>query len=45
VIGRHVNREWGDNDRHLRALEEQPFEWERCALCAQVDDPQAHPRV
>jgi predicted amidophosphoribosyltransferase len=34
VIGRHVNREWHDNDRRLRALEQQPFDWERCALCA-----------
>ena len=35
VIGRHVNREWHDNDRRLHALEAQPFDWERCALCAQ----------
>jgi len=34
VIGRHVNREWGDNDRRLRTLEQEPFDWERCALCA-----------
>jgi len=33
VIGRHLNREWNENDRRLRALEEQPFDWGRCALC------------
>lgn len=31
VIGRHLNREWHDNDRHLDAL---PFDWRKCALCA-----------
>jgi predicted amidophosphoribosyltransferase len=33
VIGRHVNREWHENDRRLRAL--RPFDWGRCALCPQ----------
>ena len=33
VIGRHINRDWDDNDRRLRALEQTPFDWERCALC------------
>ncbi len=33
VIGRHVNREWGENDRRLRALAT-PYDWSRCALCA-----------
>jgi predicted phosphoribosyltransferase len=33
VIGRHVNREWRDNDRRLKALPV-PFEWSTCALCA-----------
>lgn len=33
VIGRHVNREWGENDQRLRALT--PFEWCRCCLCPQ----------
>jgi predicted amidophosphoribosyltransferase len=33
VIGRHVNREWGHNDRRLRDLAA-PFDWNRCALCA-----------
>jgi hypothetical protein len=32
VIGRYLNRGWGENDRHLRALET-PFDWSRCALC------------
>jgi hypothetical protein len=35
VIGRHVNREWGENDRRLRALDKEPFDWGRCALCAE----------
>jgi hypothetical protein len=41
VIGRHINREWGENDRRLRELEQQPFDWERCALCARrgPDEP------
>lgn len=33
VIGRYVNRGWRHNDRHLQRLP-QPFDWERCALCA-----------
>lgn len=32
VIGRHLNREWHENDRRLRGLA-QPFDWNRCALC------------
>jgi len=32
VIGRHVNRDWHENDRRLRELR-QPFDWGRCALC------------
>lgn len=31
VIGRHVKRDWQDNDRRLRALA-RPFDWDRCAL-------------
>ncbi len=31
VIGRHVNRDWRENDRHLRALA-RPFDWSRCVL-------------
>lgn len=33
VIGRHLNREWHENDRKLRGIT-QPYDWERCALCA-----------
>lgn len=36
VIGRHVNRDWHQNDRRLRALAT-PFEWRYCGLCAQVE--------
>ena len=32
VIGRHLNREWHENDRRLRALPT-TFDWSRCALC------------
>jgi adenine/guanine phosphoribosyltransferase-like PRPP-binding protein len=31
VIGRHVHRDYRDNDRRLRAIA-RPFDWERCAL-------------
>jgi predicted amidophosphoribosyltransferase len=34
VIGRHLNREWHENDRRLRGIA-QPFDWSRCALCAE----------
>lgn len=40
VIGRHLNREWHENDRRLRGIA-QPFEWAKCALCA---DPVPPPR-
>lgn len=33
VIGRHLNREWRENDRRLRGIG-RPFDWSRCALCA-----------
>ena len=33
VIGRHINRDWHENDRRLRALG-QRFDWSRCVLCA-----------
>ena len=33
VIGRHLNREWGQNERRLIALE-RPFDWTRCAYCS-----------
>jgi hypothetical protein len=32
VIGRHLNREWGQNERRLRALK-RPFEWTTCGYC------------
>jgi predicted amidophosphoribosyltransferase len=32
VIGRHLNRDWRQNDRRLRGIE-QPFDWSRCAVC------------
>jgi predicted amidophosphoribosyltransferase len=34
VIGRHLNREWHENDRRLRGISS-PFDWGSCALCAQ----------
>jgi predicted amidophosphoribosyltransferase len=33
VIGRHLNREWHENDRRLRGIT-RPFDWGHCALCA-----------
>jgi hypothetical protein len=33
VIGRHLNREWHENDRRLQGIA-QPFDWDRCAFCA-----------
>jgi predicted amidophosphoribosyltransferase len=44
VIGRHVNRDWHHNDRHLRSLR-RPFEWEQCALCARADGEPAAAHV
>ena len=41
VIGRHVNREWGDNDRRLRALPT-PFDWS-CCVCCEPDAPGSAP--
>ncbi len=32
VIGRHLNREWRENDRRLARLQ-RPFDWDRCAYC------------
>jgi hypothetical protein len=32
VIGRHLNRDWHENDRRLRGIT-RPFDWSRCALC------------
>jgi hypothetical protein len=36
VIGRYVNRGWGDNDQHLRSMP--AFDWEACAWCAKTGD-------
>ena len=33
VIGRHLKREWHENDRRLRGVT-RPFDWGRCAFCA-----------
>jgi hypothetical protein len=33
VIGRHLNRDWHQNDRRLRGIS-QPFDWGKCGLCA-----------
>jgi predicted amidophosphoribosyltransferase len=33
VIGRHLNRDWRENDRKLAGLRG-PFEWSQCVLCA-----------
>jgi predicted amidophosphoribosyltransferase len=38
VIGRHLNREWRQNDRRLRGIA-QPFDWSTCALCAEPVTP------
>jgi predicted amidophosphoribosyltransferase len=32
VIGRHLNREWHENDRRLRGIS-RPFDWDSCVLC------------
>jgi predicted amidophosphoribosyltransferase len=39
VIGRHLNREWHENDKRIRGIA-RPFDWSKCALCA---DPGAPP--
>jgi len=33
VIGRHLNREWHENDRRLRGIT-RPYDWSRCAVCS-----------
>jgi predicted amidophosphoribosyltransferase len=38
VIGRHLNREWHENDRRLRGIR-RPFQWESCALCTKPAQP------
>ena len=42
VIGRHVNRNWHENDRRLGELP--TFDWRRCALCAGLSPPAPAPR-
>jgi hypothetical protein len=32
VIGRHLNRDWGDNDSRLNASRT-PFSWDECPFC------------
>jgi hypothetical protein len=36
VIGRHLNRRWGSNDRQLNGLPK-PFDWNRCVRCQPPD--------
>jgi predicted phosphoribosyltransferase len=39
VIGRHLNREWHENDRRLRGIA-RPFDWSKCVVCAEPPAPQ-----
>jgi predicted amidophosphoribosyltransferase len=41
VIGRHLNRDWSDNDQRLRSLPT-PFDWTRCAYCEPRDGSPAN---
>jgi hypothetical protein len=36
VIGRHLKREWRENDRRLRGISDR-FDWSECALCGPRD--------
>ncbi len=36
VIGRHLHRDWGENDRRLSRLPA-PYDWSRCAYCVPDD--------
>lgn len=36
VIGRHVSRDWHENDRRLRELTA-PFDWGHCVLCGRIE--------
>jgi predicted amidophosphoribosyltransferase len=40
VIGRHLNREWHENDRRIRGIA-RPFAWDECALCTEPVAPVA----
>ena len=42
VIGRHLNREWHENDKRIRGIA-RPFDWRKCALCAESTPPQVRP--
>lgn len=39
VIGRHLNREWHENDKRIRGIA-RPFDWSKCALCAEPTSAQ-----
>ena len=41
VIGRHLNREWHQNDRHIRGIA-RPFDWRACALCSEPVSTRLH---
>ena len=41
VIGRHLHRHWGENDRRLRRLPA-PYDWHRCPYCAPRDASVPH---
>ena len=41
VIGRHLNREWHENDRRIRGIA-RPFNWGECAFCAKPVAPPLH---
>jgi hypothetical protein len=43
VIGRHVNRGWGLNDRQLNGVP-RPFDWDHCVRCNQPDVLQTNNR-
>jgi predicted phosphoribosyltransferase len=37
VIGRHLNREWHENDRRIRNIAH-PFDWTECSLCEKREE-------
>ena len=37
VVGRHLKRDWHENDRRLRSIA-RPFDWDRCAFCTSPDE-------
>jgi predicted amidophosphoribosyltransferase len=41
VIGRHISRDHGENDRRLRALPT-PFQWDVCAFCRPENSVKRH---